>query len=219
MFFGGLVACSEGSRTAKEDTTGNEPPHSWPSASADTAGKAGLSLPDPDADTSLAVFGDTAYRLSLRVFDPDATNEKRSNATLTLWHAHGGKVTILQRDSLFCTRPRLELRDFNFDRERDVLVLNTSSARSNWTHYLYLTDSAHHRLQKVEGFEEVANPEVDEGNRLITSFAVAGKNQYSFYRITPTGKVIDLGHSFEEEVGEENDQYEKALRAIKRENR
>jgi hypothetical protein len=36
--------------------------------------------------------------------------------------------------------------------------------------------------------------------------------------------VIDLGHSFEEEVGEEevneeNDQYARAMRAIKRENR
>jgi hypothetical protein len=172
MFFGGLIACGEGSRKAKEDATGNEPPLARPSVSADTTGS---SRPDFDADTSLAVFGDTAYRLSLRVFDPDVTNEEKNNATLTLWHAQNGKTAILRRDSLFCTMPRLELRDFNFDREKDVLVLNTSSARSNWSHHLYLTDSAQHRLQRVEGFEEVANPRVDEEHRLVFSYVVSGK--------------------------------------------
>jgi hypothetical protein len=219
MFLVGLVACGKGSRPGKEDAAGDEPAHAQSPVHADTLGKAGLSLPDLAADTSLVVFADTAYRLSLRVFDPDATDEEKNNATLTLWHVQNGRATVLLRDSLFCTRPRLALRDFNFDREKDVLVLNTSSARSNWTHHLYLTDGARHRLQRVEGFEEVANPEVDEENKLIISFVVSGKNRYSFYRITPDGKVIDLGHSFEEETGEENDKYEKALRAIKRKHR
>lgn len=219
MLSGGLIACGEGSRIPKEDTTAGKPAPLPSSASRDTAGKSDPSRPDLAADTSLAVFGDTVYRLSLRVFDPEAADEEKSNATLTLWHAPGGRVTILRRDSLFCTRPRLELRDFDFDGEKDVLVLNTSSARSNWTHHLYLTDRSHHRLQRVEGFEEIANPEVDEEHRLIVGYARAGKNYYSFYRITPAGKVVDLGHSFEEEIGEENDRYEKAVRAIKREHR
>jgi len=217
MLFGGLAACGDSSSPATGDSANDPPAASGPYA--DTVRKADRFRPDRDADTSLSVFGDTAYRLSLRVFDREATNEEKSNATLTLWHAQNGKITILLRDSLFCTMPRLELRDFNFDREKDVLVLNTSSARSNWTHHLYLTDRAQHRLQRVEGFEEVANPRVDEENKLIISFAVSGKNRYSFYRITHAGKAIDLGHSFEEEVNEEHDTYEQALRAIKRGNR
>ena len=76
----------------------------------------------------------------------------------------------------------------------------------------------------VKGFEKLTNAEFDSKSNIITSLGLSGTDYYSFYRITSENKLINLGHSFEvreahyDEDGYDK-KYEKALNAIKKENR
>lgn len=152
-------------------------------------------------DSTVMVFGDTSYRLTLRLLEPDSQNENNNNATLTLRQIAKGGEKILFVDSLYCMRPWITFRDFNNDGTDDVLVFHTSSARSNWSHHLYLVDKKARKLTFVKGFAKLPNPEVNAKTGVITSSALYGdKVSYAFYRIKPNGVLVKAGRSYEKKV-------------------
>src|SRR5687768_2861357 len=67
-------------------------------------------------------------------FDSLHSDEDRPNSTLHLI-SNNNSVFV---DSVYIQYERIDLKDFNRDKVPDILVLHTSSARSNWSHYLYL---------------------------------------------------------------------------------
>jgi hypothetical protein len=63
------------------------------------------------------------------------------------------------------------------------------------------------------------DPMLDTRNNIIVSTARYGKLYYSFYRISPKKKLINLGHDFEGEWNDSTDKYNKAIRLIKQHDR
>ena len=167
-------------------------------------------------DTTFVVFNDPNYFVSIQLFKSKNIDQETYLGTLTLNHNINNHVTIIFRDTLEVFRPILKFQDFNNDKLKDILILYESSARSNWTHHLYLVDNINHNLTHVIGFEEVCNPEFDSDNNIIKSYTLSGTNYYSFYRINKKNKLINLGNSFDCD-GTEKDQlkYKKAIKNIK----
>ena len=171
---------------------------------------------------SLILFNDTAYRLNIRM---DSGDEAKGNAILTLKQIQNGKTLILTKDRIFSQNGGyVQFADFNNDGIKDILVFYSDGARANPRFHLYLINNKLHRLIPVKGFEELTNAEFDSKNNIITSLGLSGTDYYSFYRITSENKLINLGHSFEvreahyDEDGYEA-KYDKAIKAIKKENR
>jgi len=102
--------------------------------------------------------------------------------------------------------------------KKDILVFYYTGARANPTYHLYLSDPKNHKLIYVKGFEELPNPDLDLTHNIIISIALSGTNHYSFYRITPKNKLINLGHSFDSDL-DDSIKYENAIRKILKENK
>ena len=114
--------------------------------------------------------------------------------------------------------PGIGFKDFNNDNVKDIILFYYTGARANETYHLYVTDKRRQKLIRVKGFEELPNPMLDTTNNIITSIALSGTNYYSFYRIDAKNKLINLGHSFEENPNDSS-QYEKAIQQILKKNR
>lgn len=157
----------------------------------------GIDSINNDTDSTITLFNDPAYKLTLHIFDPVSDDEDLNNAIISF--THSGK--ILFKDSLFCMYPKITCKDFNKDGIKDILILHVSSARSNVSHYLYLVDNEKHKLIFVKGFTKLLNPEINERTGIITSMRLYGDRQaFSFYKITSTGKLIKTGHDYEEKL-------------------
>ncbi len=113
--------------------------------------------------------------------------------------------------------PLIEFQDFNNDRIKDVLFFYYTGRRSNPTYHLYLVDTINNKLTYVKGFENLPNPDLDSSNNIISSYALSGGEVgVSFYRINPDLKLVNLGHSFESEFGDDKP-FDKATKAILKE--
>jgi len=165
-------------------------------------------------DSSVYLFGSNLDKLTLHIFNSTNHDEQTKNAILTF--SRQGKVIF--QDSLFCMYPDISFQDFNNDGVKDVLVFYSTGARANPTYHLYLADNKNHKLIGVKGFEKLPNPSLGKPENIITSIALSGSNYYSFYRITSKNKLINLGHSFEENP-RDSTQYERAIRKILKENK
>ena len=169
-------------------------------------------------DTTIFLFADVNYRLTLHIYKSiEGVHEDETNATLTLSKKVNGQTRILLHDSLFCSRPEIKLVDFSNDHVKDIMITHAFDVRSNQMNYLYIVDNKLKKIFFVKGFEEIRNPEFDGKNNIITSYAVSGKDYYSFYRISKKNKLIDLNKSFDAQKNENDSiNYEKAIRAIRR---
>jgi len=170
-----------------------------------------------ETDTSFPVFNDPSYTIEFHVLKQLNGEEDVHFATLSLMHLKGGLKKILFLDTLEIFRPSIELADYNGDGIKDILVLYQSSARSNLTYHLYLVNNKEHHVKRVEGFEEICNPEYDAINKFIISFVLTGVNYYAFYIIDDTPKVIDLGNGFDDDRTDvTNSKYKKAISRIRK---
>jgi len=207
FLFISLAACYDNAQSSNVNTSAAKP--------VDTKIKTETEV---YTDTTVILFGDTSCELTLHIFDTtnnyDAEN---NNAVLTLSEQERNQNKILFHDSIFCMYPDIDFKDFNNDKIKDVLIFYYTGARANPTYHLYLSDSKNHKLIRVKGFEELPNPDLDTTNDIITSIALSGANYYSFYRIDTKNKLINLGHSFEENPNDST-QYEKAIRQILKKN-
>lgn len=163
----------------------------------------------------IQLFNDTAQKLSLVIFDTlghHYYNEEINNAVLT--HTRSGKCIF--RDSLHCQSSIIDFNDMNRDGIKDILVFSGSGARSNPRYYLYLVNNATKKLIRIKGFEQLTNPEPDTKNKVIVSAGLYGAMvHYSFYKISTTNRLIDLKHSYEMEVGRDDNEYDKIIKLIK----
>ena len=168
-----------------------------------------------NTDKTVNLFGDSSYKLTLHIFDTTNYDEETINATLTFTKQEKNYVKVLFRDSLYCLYPDIDFQDFNNDKEKDVLIFYYTGARANPTYHLYLTDLKNRKLLRVKGFEKLPNPDLDTTNNIIISIALSGTNYYSFYRINKANKLINLGYSFTENLGDST-QYDRTIRKIKK---
>jgi hypothetical protein len=152
-------------------------------------------------DSAVNIFNDQNYKLTLHVFSEGGYDESKKNATLTLTKSINSQNKIIFTDSLNCMYPWIQFKDFNNDGIKDILVFNTSSARSNWTHYLFLVNNKTKRLIFVKGFNKLLNPEVNKRTGVITSAALYGGSvYYSFYKINKDERLIKAGRGYEEKI-------------------
>ena len=166
-------------------------------------------------DSSVTVFNDNSYRLTVHIFDNTGYDEERNNAVLTFTKQEKNKTKVIFKDSLYCMHPFIDFQDFNNDKIKDVLIFYSTGARANPTYHLYLTDKKSRKLIRVTGFEKLPNPSLDRTNNIITSIGLSGTNYYSFYRINMKNRLVNLRHSYEENPSDST-QYEKAIRQILR---
>jgi len=169
-------------------------------------------------DTTIILFGDSSYRLRLHMFDTfNIYNEETYNSVLTFIKYEKNQIKNLFSDSMFCMYPDIAFQDFNNDKKKDVMVFYYSGARANPTYHLYLSDPKNRKLIRINGFEKLSNPYLDTTNNIIMSIALSGSNYYSFYRISSKNKLLNLGHSFDENPNDST-QYDNAIRQILKEN-
>jgi hypothetical protein len=170
-------------------------------------------------DSTVTLFGDSSYKLTVHIFNSTNYGEGTSNAVVTFRKQDKMGLKIFFCDSVYCMYPDIDFYDFNNDKTKDVTIFHYTGGRANPTYYLYLIDLKNRRLIRVKGFEELPNPDLDTTNNIIGSIALSGTSgYYSFYRINSKNKLIALGHGFENDPNDST-QYEKAVRQIQKENK
>ncbi|MCD9855880.1 hypothetical protein LUD75_14235 [Epilithonimonas sp. JDS] len=123
---------------------------------------------------------------------------------------------IIFEDSVYSKVGEMELRDFNGDGIKDILIQNISDVRSNWTYFLYLYDRKSKNFTKIKDFETIKNPEYNKEYRLIESYTVSGRDYIQFYKfvgntVKNLGETVYDDHSDNDDY---DDQYQKVLEKI-----
>jgi hypothetical protein len=166
-------------------------------------------------DQTIYPFGDTSYKLIYHVLKEELYNEDEANAVLTFAHSAGNKVKLLFADSLYSMHNYIEVKDIDNDKVKDIMVFHYTGARANPTYHLYLRDTIRYKLIRVKGFEKLPNPMLDPVNNIISSGALyADKVWTEFYRINQYHKLVPLGHAFEDDMRDDNNKYDEAIKAI-----
>jgi hypothetical protein len=166
-----------------------------------------------DCDT---VYNNKGYTITLTTFDTSTTDETVFNSVFKLSKLVDGYLTPFFSDTVETRVQAVRFDDFNNDSVRDILVQHTSDARSNWTYYLYLMDTAHDKLTKIRGFEEIKNPNYLSEYNLIDNYVVSGHNWTTFYKIQgDTVKNFDIViYDDEEDHASFKREYQKAVSKI-----
>ena len=153
------------------------------------------------ADSSVRLFNDFRFSLKVHIFDMEASDETQPNTVITLKYMGNYQDKILVRDSLFCMKPWIQFKDFNQDGIDDLLIFNTSSARSNWTHHLYIVDNKKKKIIHVKGFSKLLNPEIDVQSGIITSSGLYGNSiTHSYYKISKNYILQKVSKDYEETI-------------------
>lgn len=145
-----------------------------------------------------SIYNQKGYFVSLE-FDPkdESWDETQNNVVFTFSKKINGKEKIIHQEKLFSTFKRIEFIDFNADGIKDILVENTSDVRSNLTYNLFIVDFKNQKLRKIEGFNDIKNPNYLEKYNLIDCMVMSGRNWTSFYKIEGN-KVKDFGYVIED---------------------
>lgn len=145
-----------------------------------------------------SIYNQKGYFVSLE-FDPkdESWDETQNNVVFTFSKKITGKEKIIHQEKLFSKFKRLEFIDFNGDGIKDILVENTSDVRSNLTFNLFIVDFKNQKLRKIEGFNDIKNPNYLEKYNLIDCMVMSGRNWTSFYKIEGN-KVKDFGYVIED---------------------
>lgn len=137
-----------------------------------------------------SIYSQKGYSVSLE-FDPK--DEIILNVLFTFSKKINGKEKIIHQEKLHSQFQNVEFIDFNGDGIKDILVENISDVRSNLTYNLFIVDFKNQKLRKIEGFEEIKNPNYLEKYDLIDCMVMSGRNWTSFYKIEGN-KVKDFGY-------------------------
>ena len=165
-----------------------------------------------------SVYLGKGYKLTLRKFDSTNEDKTKFNSVFSFQKRSAGKYSEIFSDSIFNVVQDVKFEDFNNDKVRDILIQNFSDVRSNWTYYLYLVDTIHDSLKKIQGFEEIKNPSYVSGYGLIDNYVVSGTNWTSFYKIK-LDTIFDFEIVIYADPSLENDSkydrdYKKAIKTI-----
>ncbi len=137
-----------------------------------------------------SIFNKKGYSVSLE-FDPK--DQIILNVLFTFSKKINGKEKIIHQEKLHSQFKNIEFIDFNGDGIKDILVENTSDVRSNLTYNLFIVDLKNQKLRKIEGFEEIKNPNYLEKYNLIDCLVMSCRNWTSFYKIEGN-KIKDFGY-------------------------
>ncbi|WDF47262.1 hypothetical protein PQ459_01980 [Chryseobacterium sp. KACC 21268] len=141
-----------------------------------------------------SIYSQKGYSVSLE-FDPK--DQIFLNVLFTFSKKINGKEKIIHQEKLHSQFQNVEFIDFNGDGIKDILVENTSDVRSNLTYNLFIIDFKNQKLRKIEGFEEIKNPNYLKEYDLIDCMVMSGRNWTSFYKIEGN-KVKDFGYVIED---------------------
>lgn len=166
------------------------------------------------------ILPEKGYSVSLKY---DASNESWDetipNMLFSFSHDNNGSEKNIYQEKLFSQFKNVEFEDFNGDGVKDILIENISDVRSNLTYNLFLVDLKNQKLIKIEGFNEIKNPNYLSKYNLIDCMVMSGQNWTSFYKIE-NNKVKDFGYTIkmgEDENGRDYDydkNYNKILKNI-----
>jgi len=200
------ICCNDTEHTAKNSVTDSLTAES-------IASEVKPKTTEMDCDT---VYKNKAYKITLEIFDTSIEDETMFNSIFKLSKFINGHLAPIFSDSIFSKVQEVRFDDFNNDGVKDILVQNLSDVRSNWTYYLYLVDTAHDKLTKIKGFEEIKNPNYISKYNLIDNYVVSGENWTSFYKIQ--GDTIkDYGiviYDDQKGDGSFDYQYKKAIKKV-----
>lgn len=158
-----------------------------------------------------SIFNKKGYSVSLE-FDPK--DEIILNVLFTFSKKIDGKEKIIHQEKLHSQFQNVEFIDFNGDGIKDILVENTADVRSNLTYNLFIVDFKNQKLRKIEGFNEIKNPNYLKEYDLIDCMVMSGRNWTSFYKIEGN-KVKDFGYQVDDENEAEYDKnYDLTLQKI-----
>lgn len=145
-----------------------------------------------------SIFGKKGYSVSLK-YNPNDENwdENKTNVVFTFSKKINGKEKMIHQEKLFSQFKNVDFIDFNGDGIKDILVENISDVRSNLTYNLFIVDLKNQKLRKIEGFNEIKNPNYLEKYDLIDCLVMSGRNWTSFYKIEGN-KVKDYGYVIED---------------------
>ncbi len=141
-----------------------------------------------------SIFNKKGYSVSLK-FDPK--DQRTLNVLFTFSKKINRKEKIRHQEKLHSQFQNVEFIDFNGDGIKDILVENTSDVRSNLTYHLFIVDLKNQKLRKIEGFEEIKNPNYIKKYDLIDCLVMSGKNWTSFYKIEGN-RIKDFGYVIED---------------------
>lgn len=139
-----------------------------------------------------SVYKNKGYKITLITFGKENENESDFNSVFILKKLINNNYKEVFRDSIYSSTQVIKFNDFNNDQVKDILVQNISDVRSNWTYHLYLVDTKRDKLKKVQGFEEIKNPNYLPQYNLIDNYVMSGRNWTSFYKIQGN-KIKDFG--------------------------
>ena len=171
-----------------------------------------------------SIYPGKNYFVTQIKFNDTFEDENIDNTIFIFGVIKSGKKTELFRDSIFSQFLEIKFEDFNNDSIPDILVENTSSARSNLTYYLYLMCLNKTKLKKIKKFETIPNPEYDKEYNIVSNYVLTGVNYTNFYSIV-NNKIIDYHITIEDNQSEDpnsvednqpNPKYIKAIKNIMR---
>lgn len=141
-----------------------------------------------------SIYNKKGYSVTLK-FDPK--DEIILNVLFTFSKKINGKEKIIYQEKLHSQFQNVEFIDFNGDGIKDILVENSADVRSNLTYNLFIVDFKNQRLRKIEGFNEIKNPNYLEKYDLIDCLVMSGRSWTSFYKIEGN-KIKDFGYVIED---------------------
>ena len=162
------------------------------------------------------VFKNKKYKFILVSFDSTSNDPDKPNTFFTFQRLKNGKYETVFTDTIYCERQGIEFNVFTPNNLKSVLVQNNEDIRNNWTYYLYLVDTTHDKLKKIQGFEEIKNPNYLKKYDLIDNYVISGKAWTSFYKLQKnTIKHFDVVvYDDHTENSSYDKDYKKALNSI-----
>ena len=157
------------------------------------------------------VVVDTIYKYKnyqIKLIQLGNSAEVNYNYIFTVSKNSNGKQTGFYRDTIESTTQEIQFTDYNNDGIKDILIQNSSDARSNWTYNLYLVSPLTDALKKIKGFNEIKNPQYMPKHNLISNMVMSGRDWTSFYKIQGDS-IKDFGIIIYDDHNVDNNTYSK----------
>ena len=130
------------------------------------------------------IYENKKYKIIVSTFtDAISYDQDVYNAVFKCYTWNNERYQEIYSDSIQQHFSGIEFLDFNNDGVKDILLQNTSDARSNLTYYLYLVATKTDQLQKIKKFETIKNPHYLPEHDIIDNLVLSGRNWTNFYKI------------------------------------
>lgn len=130
-----------------------------------------------------SIYENRGFSIKLISLDTTMDSDFENKFIFLVNSQQGDQNSELFRDTIESTVHEVKFLDFNNDGVKDILIQNSSDARSNWTYYLYIVDKNNDLIRKIKGFELIKNPNYIAEYDLIDNVVMSGRNWTSFYKI------------------------------------